>query len=132
MRRIKIFRNIFRIRRFTESLKIAIKGILYLFFYHRNMRIIFLLGILAFLLGIFYQLRGIQLMILFATITIVFVAEIFNTTIELMLDMLKEEYHPKIRLIKDIAAAVVLISCLNAIATGYILFGRRILYYLTK
>jgi len=71
-------------------------------------------------------------MILFLTITIVFLAEIFNTTIELMFDTLKEEYHPKIKLIKDIAAAVVLLSCLNAIAIGYILFGRRLIYIFLK
>jgi diacylglycerol kinase (ATP) len=96
------------------------------------MRIIFLLGILAFLLGIIYQLRGIQLMILFITITIVFLAEIFNTAIELILNMAKEEYHPKIKLIKDISAAVVFLSCLNAIAIGYIIFGRRIVNTLFK
>jgi len=35
-------------------------------------------------------------------------AEYFNTAIELLLDMATEEYHSIIKLVKDIAAAVVL------------------------
>ncbi|MEI6631107.1 MAG: diacylglycerol kinase family protein [bacterium] len=126
IRRIKILRHIFRFRGFRQSLKLAITGIGYLFVYHRNMRIIFMLGILAFLLGLHYQLKGIELVALCITITLVFMAEIFNTAIEMMIDMVTNKYHTLIKLVKDIAAAVVLLASLNALAVGYILFFRRI------
>lgn len=122
----KIFRNIFKLRPFRESLKLAIKGIAYLFLYHRNMRIIFLLGILAFLLGVHFKLKGIELAALFITITLVFIAEMFNTAIELMIDMFTDKYHTVIKVAKDIAAAVVLIASLNSLAVGYILFAKKI------
>ena len=122
-----IIRNIFRLRGFVESLKLAVKGILYLFLYHRNMRIIFMLGIAVFLLGLHFNLKGIELVALCITITLVFMAEIFNTAIELMMDIYSgEKYHTKVRLIKDIAAGVVALACLNAIAVGYILFVRKL------
>lgn len=121
-----IFRNIFKLRPLKDSFKLAIEGIVYLFFYHRNMRIIFLLGIAAFLLGVYFQLQGIELVILCITITIVFIAEMFNTAVELMLDIISDKYHTLIKLVKDIAAAVVLIASLNALAVGYILFIKRI------
>jgi diacylglycerol kinase (ATP) len=54
-------------------------------------------------------------------------AEIFNTAIEMMMDILTEEYHAKIKLVKDIAAAVVVLTCLNAVAVAYIIFVRRLL-----
>ncbi|MFH1698008.1 MAG: diacylglycerol kinase family protein [Candidatus Omnitrophota bacterium] len=101
-------------------------GIGYLFLYHRNMRIIFMAGIAAGLLGIYFKLRGIELVALCITITLVFMAEIFNTAIELIIDMANERYHPLIKLVKDISAAVVLIASLNAIAVGIILFIKRI------
>lgn len=123
----KIFRNIFKLRALRDSLKFALEGIGYLFLYHRNMRIIFLLGIAAFLLGLHFGLKGIELVVLFITVTIVFVAEIFNTAIELMIDMSTDKYHTLIKLVKDIAAAVVLLASLNALAVGYILFVRRML-----
>lgn len=122
----RIFRDVFKMRGLRESLKFAVRGVVYLFLFHRNMRIIFLLGILAFLLGVFFQLRGIELMILCLTISLVFVAEIVNTTMELILNMFIDKYHPKIKIIKDIAAAVVIITVLNSLAIGYILFIRRI------
>ena len=122
----KIFRDIFKLRAFKDSLKLATKGIVYLFLYHRNMRIIFLSGIAAFLLGVYFKLKGIELVALCITITLVFMAEIFNTAIELMIDMFTDKYHTLLKLVKDIAAAVVLIASLNAIAVGFILFTRRI------
>lgn len=124
----RIIRHIFRFHGFRNSLKIAIKGIAYLFLYHRNMRLIFMFGILAFLLGLLFQLKGIELIALCITVTLVFMAEIFNTAIELMMDMLTEEYHVKIKLVKDIAAAIVVLTCLNAIAIGYVLFVRRLFF----
>jgi len=124
--RMKILRHIFRFRGFRQSLKLAITGIGYLFMYHRNMRIIFMLGVFAFMLGLYYRLNGIELVALSITITLVFMAEIFNTAIEMMIDMATNKYHTLIKLVKDIAAAVVLLASLNALTVGYILFFRRI------
>lgn len=122
----KIFRDIFKFHSLKESFIFAIRGISYLFLFHRNMRRIFLLGILAFLLGIYLDLKRSEFMILFLTISIVFIAEMFNTAIELIIDMFTDKYHVMIKIIKDISAAVVLIASLNALAIGYILFWKKI------
>jgi len=126
MQKDALFTNKFKISGFLKSVQIACKGIIYLFIFHRNMRLIFILGLLAFLMGLFFDLKGIELVTLCITITLVFMAEIFNTAIELMLNSLTEEYHVKIRLVKDIAAGIVVITCLNALAVGYILFLRKL------
>ncbi len=126
MKRIRVLRRIFGFHGLRDSLKIAVTGIVYLFLYHRNMRIIFLSGIAAFLLGVYYKLKGIELVALCITITLVFMAEMFNTAIEMIIDMSTRKYHTLIKLVKDIAAAVVLIASLNAVAVGIILFWRRI------
>lgn len=122
----KIVRDIFRFQGFRGSIRLAAKGIIFLFLYHRNMRIIFMLGMISFLLGIYLELRGIELAILCVTTTLVFIAEIFNTAVEMMMNILTDKYHTKVRLIKDIAAAVVVLTCLNAVAIGYILFVRKL------
>jgi diacylglycerol kinase (ATP) len=126
MKRNRVFRHIFKFHGLIESFKFAASGIFYLFLYHRNMRIIFMLGIAAFLLGIYLQLKGIELVILCITITLVFMAEIFNTAIEMLMNMLTTKYHTRIKLIKDIAAAVVLLTSLNSVAVGYILFVKKL------
>ncbi|MCM8789610.1 MAG: diacylglycerol kinase family protein [Candidatus Omnitrophica bacterium] len=121
----KVFRHIFKFHGIAESFKIAFMGIYYLFIYHRNMRLIFLLGILAFLLGLHFQLKGIELVILCITISLVFMAEIFNTAIEMLMNIISTKYRTRIKLVKDIAAAVVLLVALNSVAVGYILFFRK-------
>ncbi len=126
-RTFKVFRRIFRFHGFFESLWIAVNGIAYLFLYHRNMRIIFLSGIAAFLLGVYFKLRGIELIALCITCTLVFMAEMFNTAIELIIDMSTRKYHTLIKLVKDIAAAVVLIAAVNALGVGYVLFSKHII-----
>jgi diacylglycerol kinase (ATP) len=122
----KVLRHIFRFNGFPESLVNASRGILYLFLYHRNMRLIFLTGIAAFLAGLALGLKGLELIALCITITLVFMAEIFNTAIEMMMNMLVHKYNTRVRLIKDIAAGVVVLACLNAVAVGYSLFWKKI------
>ena len=122
----KIVRSIFKGNNFKTSMELAIKGAGYLFLYHRNMRIIFMAGVAAFLLGIYFKLKGIELVALCITVTVVFIAEMTNTAIELLMDAVTDKYHTKIKLIKDISAAVVMLTCLNAVAVGYILFFRKL------
>lgn len=122
----RVFRDILRVNGFRKSVKIAIKGAVYLFLYHRNMRLIFVAGFLAFILGLVFKLSAVELVALCVTITLVFMAEIFNTAIELMMDAITEKYHTKIKLVKDISAAVVILAILNSLAVGYILFIRKL------
>ena len=125
--RIRALKHIFKFHGCRESLSFALKGLIYLFLYHRNMRIIFLMGILAIFAAFYFELRGIEIVALSITVTLVFIAEIFNTAIEMMMNMLTTKYHTRIKLIKDIAAAVVLLTCINAFVVGLILFLRKLL-----
>lgn len=118
----KVLRRIFKFRGFADSLKIAFTGIAYLFLYHDNMRIIFLSGVAALLTAVVLKLKGMEMAIICITVSVVFIAEMFNTAIELIIDMSTRKYHTLIKLVKDIAAAVVLIASLNAVAIGVIIF----------
>jgi len=50
--------------------------------------------------------------------TAVISAELFNTAIEHLADHLHPDIHPSIRIVKDCAAAAVLISVLGALGVG--------------
>jgi len=126
MSKLRVFRNVLKFRGFRQSLKYAMEGIAYLFLFHRNMRIIFILGIIALIAGLYYRLRGIELIALCISVTLVFMAEIFNTAIELIIDMFTDKYNTRIKLVKDISAAVALIAVFNAIAIGIVIFGKRL------
>src|SRR5687767_14840910 len=52
----------------------------------------------------------------------VWVAELFNTALERMMDFISTERHPVIKQIKDLSAAAVLVMALVAFITGCIVF----------
>jgi diacylglycerol kinase (ATP) len=113
-------------QRLVESFNAAIEGFVYVFKSQRNMRIHFLMGLFAFLLGIILNFNYMELMMLCLTIAFVLFAEMFNTAIEYTVDLVvREEYHPLARIVKDIGAGAVLLSAMTAAVVAYILFASR-------
>jgi diacylglycerol kinase (ATP) len=113
-------------QRLVESFNAAIEGFVYVFKSQRNMRIHFLMGLFAFLLGIILNFNYMELMMLCLTIAFVLFAEMFNTAIEYTVDLVvSEEYHPLARIVKDIGAGAVLLSAMTATVVAYILFASR-------
>ena len=58
---------------------------------------------------------------------IVWIAEIFNTCIERIMDFISMERHPVIREIKDMSAAAVLVASIASLIVGIIIFLPMIL-----
>lgn len=110
----------------VESFNSAIEGFVYVLKSQRNMRLHFAIGLVAILLGIVLNFTYIEFMILCLTIAFVLFTEMFNTAIEHTIDLIKEEFHPLARIVKDICAGAVLLSVSSAIIVGYILFVSRI------
>lgn len=109
----------------VESFNAAIEGFVYVFKSQRNMRLHFLGGLFAVLLGILLNFTYIELILLCLTIAFVLFAEMFNTAIEYTIDLVSQEYHPLARIVKDIGAGAVLLSAMTAVVIGYILFVSR-------
>jgi diacylglycerol kinase (ATP) len=117
--------------KFVESLNAAVEGFIYVMKSERNMRIHFLAGFFIILLGIYLNFTSTEVMILCTTIAFVLTAEMLNTAIELVVDMVKSEFHPIARIIKDICAGAVLITTISAVIIGYILFSKKIPFSMT-
>ncbi|MDZ5016782.1 diacylglycerol kinase, partial [Clostridium perfringens] len=69
-----------------------------------------------------------EFLILAITITLVLVAEIINTAIEATIDMSTNHYHPLAKIAKNAAAGAVLVTAINALLVGYIIFWDKISY----
>ncbi len=110
-------------RSFLKSLNDATEGFIYVVKHERNMRTHFLLGFLVLLLAIFLGADRLEFIILCAAITLVFLAEMFNTAIEETLDLLHSSTHRTVRIIKDISAGAVLVTTLNALIVGFFIFS---------
>ncbi|MGE4284191.1 MAG: diacylglycerol kinase [Clostridia bacterium] len=109
-------RNIF------DSFNNAINGIIYGIKTERNLKIHCVAALGVLLLSLFYDFSRLELLILVVTIMLVFVAELMNTAIEKVVDMLVDTYHPLAKIAKDTAAGAVLIAAVNALVVAYILF----------
>lgn len=116
-----------RERKFVESFNAAIEGFFYVVKKERNMRIHFLFAIFILLLGIYLNFTPQELMILTITIALVLAAEMINTAVEHIVDIIVEmEFHPIAKVIKDISAGAVLLAAINAAIVGYLLFSGKI------
>jgi diacylglycerol kinase (ATP) len=65
-------------------------------------------------------------MILTISITLVLAAEMINTAVELIVDIVVEmNFHPLAKIIKDVLAGTVLVTAINAAIVGYLLFSAK-------
>ncbi|MGM0369686.1 MAG: diacylglycerol kinase [Bacillota bacterium] len=110
----------------ADSFNNAIEGIAKAIILERNVKIHFLAAIIVIILSLVLDISKLELLILLLTSSIVIVAEILNTAIEKVCDLITEQYHQQIEIIKDISAGAVLITALNAIVVGYVIFSTKL------
>ena len=72
----------------------------------------------ALILGLALNISRTDFILLCMAIVLVLVTEMLNTAIETTVDMISEEYHPKAKNAKDIAAGVVLIASIGSLMLG--------------
>ena len=107
----------------VESFNASIQGLLYALKTQRNMRVHITFALVFIVAGILF-LERIDFLILTLVITFVLLAEMVNTALEIIVDLVEERFHKLARIAKDVAAGAVLIASLSAIMIGYILFMR--------
>ena len=81
-----------------------------------------ILTLTAFGFAIAMQISREEWMALVIVIAMVWTAELFNTVIEKVMDFLSTERHPQIKIIKDMAAAAVMVTALAAVIVGLLIF----------
>src|SRR5450759_3565447 len=80
-------------RKFIAGFGYAFSGVLYALRTQRNVRVHTFIGSLAILMGILLRISAIEFAMIFIAITGVFIAEMFNTVIELSIDLSTPEYN---------------------------------------
>jgi diacylglycerol kinase len=112
-----------RIRSFAN----AFSGIGAMFRGEHNFRIHIFVFILVIIAGILLRVTPMRWMMIFIVSGMVLSAECLNTAVEYLADEVSPEYSDRIKKVKDIAAAGVLITAMVAVITGLIIFVPRIL-----
>lgn len=103
----------------VDSANVAIEGIIYAVKTERHMRYHMIAAAAVLVLSLFLNVTRIEFILLSIAIVIVLLSEMINTAIEVMVDMITEEYHPLAKIAKDIGAGVVLLASIGAITLAY-------------
>ncbi len=111
-------------RKLSESFNSAIEGFIFVLKSQRNMRLHFIIAGLVLLAGIYLNLEKVELLLLTTAISFVLITEMFNTAMELVIDLITDTFHPLARIIKDITAGCVLIAAINSVVIGYLVFAK--------
>jgi diacylglycerol kinase len=77
--------------------------------------------------AIFYNVSKTELMAVIIVSALVWSAELFNTAVEKLVDLVSKDFDPRIKFIKDVSAAAVLLSAIAALLTGAIIFIPKLL-----
>lgn len=110
------------IKKFNRSFSHALDGLRYAVKFERNFRIEMMISVFVIALILIFHVRRWEAVILIVMMMWVMAMELINTVFERVVDMLKPRVHPYARLIKDVMAAVVLLSGIAAFLVGVIIF----------
>ncbi len=105
-----------------HSFQYALRGIAQAFISQRNMKLHVIAVITVVGVGFCFNISKLEWIALTVCSGIVLSAELFNTSIEEMVNFVSPEKHPKAALIKDLSAGAVLVSAIMALVIAGIIF----------
>jgi len=112
---------------FLRSFVYAAHGLVYAIRTQRNARVHAVIGAGAIVLGLVLRISPVEFAMIFVAITLVFIAEMFNTVAEACVDLVTREYHPLAKIAKDVAAGAVLLNAILSVVIGILVFGSHLL-----
>ena len=77
-------------------------------------------------MGFYFMLSGLEWALVGLAVAGVWAAELFNTAIETLTNLVSPGYHPLAGKAKDVAAGAVLLAALGALVVGAIVFGPKV------
>ena len=104
----------------------AANGILWFFKLERNAKIHFICTVLVVVFGLILNVSKLDWLFLSVAIISVWVAELFNSAIEMLCDYVQPERHASIKIVKDLAAGAVLLAAIGSGIIGGVVFLPKI------
>ena len=104
-----------------KSANFAVEGILHAAKTQRHVRYHFFSAAAVLLLSYILGVSRIEFLIISLSVIVVLLAEMFNTAIESMVDIVSPGHSEKARIAKDISAGAVLVTAFGAVVIGYII-----------
>lgn len=112
--------------RFIDSVNCAVEGIIYTARTQKHMRNHFVAALLLLLTVLFLKVSALEFTLLAVSVCFVLFAELVNTAIEVIVDLVSPEFHPLAKTAKDVAAGAVLVAAIGAAVMGYLILSHYI------
>jgi diacylglycerol kinase (ATP) len=120
------------LRQWLRSADFAIEGILHAAKTQRHIRYHFYSAAIVLVLSYVLGISKTEFLIVSLAVIAVLLAELFNTSIESVVDLLSPELHEKARIAKDVAAGAVFVTAFGAAIIGYIVLFPPFLRFLRE
>ena len=114
-------------KNFFNALKNSINGIKFAVKSEINLKIQLVIAIIVIIFSLILDINIIQKLFVYLSIFLVLICELINTAIEKTVDFITEEYSEKAKIIKDVSSGAVLISAINSVVIGILVFGNEII-----
>lgn len=108
--------------KWSDTFRYALEGITVSLKTQRNLRFHTLAAVIVVLAALFFELPLRDIALLLLVIAFVIGAELFNTAIEAVVDLVTPEWHHLAKVAKDAAAGAVLVAAGFAVLIGIALF----------
>lgn len=118
----------FRWDLFKKSFRYAWAGVHYAIVHNQNLRIHITVALVVILASILFKVTPFEMGILGVMIVLVISAEMINTAIEQMVDLITKEHRQEAKIAKDVAAGMVLVTAAGSIIVGILIFVPHILH----
>jgi len=109
---------------FFSSFGFAAEGIRYAMTTQRNMKVHGVAALFVIVAAAVLQISTMRWLFLLLAITLVLTAEMFNTALEAVVDLVSSDIHPLAKAAKDTAAGAVLLTAAFAVVVGIVVFYR--------
>ncbi len=112
----------FNFKRFFKSFHYAIEGIDHALRNDQNLVVHFIVAFFVILVSVLLDVSPYEMGILGVTILIVISAEMINSAIERMVDLITKEHRQEAKIAKDVSAGMVLLTSIGALIIGVLIF----------
>lgn len=119
--------SIMKNEKMINSFKNAFNGMIVSFKQERNMKIHISIMFLVILLGIIFKIKMVEWIICIICFALVIGGELFNTAIEITVDIAMPNFNEKAKKAKDISAGAVLVLAIASAIIGFIIFVPKII-----
>lgn len=109
-----------------DSFNHAIAGLIHSIRTQVNMQIHLLAAVLVLSFSLLFDLSRVEIALVIIAISMVIFAELLNTAVEVVIDIISREYSYKARIAKNISAAAVVVAAGNAVFIAYLVFFDKI------